>query len=269
MSSGLALPSLNMALTSLAVLVVGLILIYVLSKALRLRPTPITITKSRKEAVLASIVTIVLFVIVFAWRTLTHMFQLLDESPRAVIGTFDILWGAFLYGMGFIVIFIAMKSSGQKLGSVGIARKDLGKMLALGLVLSVIYLTISGLLAPFSGGGFAGFSPELAYGFVFYAIVGFSEEIFWRGYIQTRLVAYGGKLKGLVITSLLFAVLWHFPVEFYMQSGAVLDALVNTLTRFTPGMLFGYLMLKSENVLPSSIFHLFWNWNILLWGLYL
>jgi membrane protease YdiL (CAAX protease family) len=266
-SSGLPFPSLNMTLISLVALVIGLPLIYVLSKALKLRPTLITIAKPKKQAVLASIMAIVLFVVVFAWRTLTHMFQFFDERSPFVIGTFDILWMAFLDGMGFVVLFIVMIGSGQKLGSAGIARKGLGKMFALGLVLSAIYLTLIGLLAPSLGGAFAGFSPELAYGFVLYAIVGFSEEIFWRGYIQTRLIAYSGKLKGLLITSLLFVVLWHFPVEFYMQSGAVLEALVNTLTRFTPSLLFGYLMLKSQNVLPSSIFHLFWDWNSLLWGL--
>lgn len=257
-------------LFSVVALVVGLPLIYVLSKALKLHPSPITIAKPKKEAVLASIVVLILFVVVFAWRTLTHMFQLFDERSPFVIGPFDVLWMAFLDGMGLVVLIVVMKSSGQKLGSIGIARKEMVKMLSLGLVLSAIYLAIIGLLASSFGGGFAGFSPELVYGLILYAMVGFSEEIFWRGYIQTRMTAYGGKVKGLLVTSLLFAVLWHFPSEFYMQSGAVLDALVSTLTRFAPSLLFGYLMLKSQNVLPSSIFHLFWDWGgALLWRLFL
>jgi membrane protease YdiL (CAAX protease family) len=98
-------------------------------------------------------------------------------------------------------------------------------------------------------------------------LVGFSEEIIWRGYVQTRMIAYGGKVRGLLATSLLFAILWHFPVESYAQSGAILNALVNALTRFAPSLLFGYLMQKSQNVLPSSIFHLFMDWAPLLWGL--
>jgi membrane protease YdiL (CAAX protease family) len=268
--SGLTLPSLNTVLFSVVALVIGLPLIYVLSKALKLRPTPITIAKPKKEAVLASIVAVVLFIVVFAWRTLAHTFQLFDERSPFIIGPFDVLWMAFLDGMGFIVLIVAMKSSGQKLGSIGIVRKEMMRMLSLGLVLSAVYLAIIGLLTFSLGGGFAGFSPELVYGLILYAIVGFSEEIFWRGYIQTRMTAYGGKVKGLLVTSLLFAVLWHFPSEFYMQSGAVLDALLSTLTRFAPGLLFGYLMVKSQNVLPSSIFHLFWDWGgALLWRLFL
>jgi hypothetical protein len=135
-------------LFSLVSVIVGLPIIYVLSRALKLRPTPITIAKPKKEAALASIVIVALFLVVFGWRTLTHAFQLFDERSPFVIGPFDILWMAFLDGMGLVVVFVAMKSTGQKLRSVGISRKDIGRMLALGLVLSGIYLTLSGLLAP-------------------------------------------------------------------------------------------------------------------------
>lgn len=252
-------------LVSFVSAIVGLPLIYILSRALKLRPIPITIAGPRKEAALASIVVVALFLVVFAWRTLTNAFQLFDERSPFVIGAFDILWRAFLDGMCFVVVIIAMKSTGQKLESIGISRIDIGRMLALGLILSAIYLTLAGLLAPSLGGGFAGFSPQLAYGFALFTLVGFSEEILWRGYIQTRLVAHVGRLKGFVITSLLFTVLWHFPGQFFLQSGAVADAFVNTLTVLAPSLLFGYLMLRSQNVLPSSIFHLFWDWNSVLW----
>jgi membrane protease YdiL (CAAX protease family) len=99
-------------------------------------------------------------------------------------------------------------------------------------------------------------------------MVGFSEEILWRGYIQTRLIAYGGTIKGLVVTSLLFAVLWHFPVAYYVEtSGVVLEALALALTRFPIGLLLGYTMVKSQNIIPSSIIHLFNNWGAVLWTL--
>lgn len=139
-------------------------------------------------------------------------------------------------------------------------------MLALGLAASAIYITLVGLLTPSFGGVFAGFSPTLFYGFILFTIVGFSEEIVWRGYIQTRLTAYSGRLTGLVVTSLLFAVLWHFPRAYYIEtSGVVLEALTFAAIRIFPSLLFGYLMLKSQNIIPSSIFHLFYDYNTLLW----
>ena len=137
-------------------------------------------------------------------------------------------------------------------------------MLALGLIPSVVYITVAGFLAPSLGGGFKGFSPSLAYGLIGYAIVGFAEEIVWRGYIQTRLIAYSGTLKGLVTTALLFA-LWHLPTRYYMYSGVVLEAFASALLLLPISLLFGYIMLKSQNIIPSSIYHLFQDMNHLLW----
>jgi len=266
-SSDLALPSFSETWPSLIILVIGLPLIYILSKAFKLRPKPIAIEKPKKEVILAVVVAVILLIVVFSWRTLIHLFGLFDERSPFIIGPMDVLWVAFLDGVCFAVVIIAMRSTRQTLGSIGLSKDGIGRMFALGLALSAIYLTLWGLVAPLLGLGFPGFSLQLAYGFVLLAMVGFSEEAFWRGYIQTRIIASVGRVKGLLVTSLLFAVLWHFPVEFYLQSGDVLVTLVNALMRFVPGLLFGYLMLRSQNVLPSSILHLFWNWNLLLWEL--
>jgi len=256
----LAFPSLGGVLTSLVLIVVGLPLIYVLSRAFKLRPTSIAIPKPKKEVALVAVVIVALFLVVFGWEALANVYRLFYEDSRFVVGPFEILWRASLDGVSLFVIVIAMKSTGQKLGSVGIVRNNVGRMLALGLVLSAVFAAVM----IFVAGGVAGLSATLVYGFILCIVVGFGEEICWRGYVQTRLVAYVGNLKGLVIASLLFAVVWHFPLEFYLQSGVVLDALAYTLTRLAPGLLFGYLMLKSQNILPSSIFHIFWNWSILL-----
>ncbi len=138
-------------------------------------------------------------------------------------------------------------------------------MCALGFMLGAIMFAIRGLSMPLWGGSFEGFSPSLIYGFVFFAIVGFGEEIVWRGYIQRRLVFYGGTLKGLVITSLLFAVLWHFPSSYYKHSGVVSEAFANTLLLFPISLVLGYIMLRSQNIIPPSIYHLFHDWSALFW----
>jgi membrane protease YdiL (CAAX protease family) len=254
-------------MTQVVVLVVGFPLIYLLSRALRVRSKPITIADSKREMVLASVLMVVEFFIVFVWRAFMHMFQF-DLRPAFYIDLVDISLMLVLYVPVLLVVAVFMRRSGQNLESIGITGKDKERMLALGFAMSAIFLTISGLLAPSFGGGFAGFSPSLAYGLILYAIVGFTEETVWRGYVQTRLTAHFGKLTGLVITSLLFAVLWHFPVAYYVEtSGVVLEALAWAITRVFPGLLFGYIMAKSQNIIPSSIFHFFWNYGILLWQL--
>ncbi len=271
---GLAFPSLLTVAASIIVLAIFLPAVHLLSKGLKVQTKLIPIPEPKRGATLSSLVILVSFVAVFLWRVSTHMLQLdtcshifsVDPTcPGVVVDVVDVPWLLVLQAPILLGVFVVMKRTGRNIASIGVDRKDWRRMLVLGGTVSAIFVTISGLLAPSLGGGFAGFSASLAYGLVFFAIVGFSEEIVWRGYVQTRLTAYLGRLEGLVISSLLFAVLWHFPSEYYAQSGAILAALAGTLTRIPPGLLFGYLMLRSQNILPSSIFHLFWDWNIILW----
>jgi membrane protease YdiL (CAAX protease family) len=260
----LAFPSLLQVITSVVLLAVGVPIVYLLSKVLKIHPKPITIAEPRKEVALASIVIVALFVLVFVWRTLTYMFRL--EPPEFTSDITSVLWRSVLAGVGFLIVALAMRSTRQKLGSIGISKNDIGRMVALGLILSIMFLTLSGLLTTSLGGGITSFSSSWTYGLIETAIIGFSEEILWRGYIQTRLIAYGGTIKGLVVTSLLFAILWHFPLAYYYEtSGVVLEAMVWASFRVFPGLLFGYIMLKSQNIIPSSIFHLFYNWSLYLW----
>lgn len=262
----MAFPTLPAIIIDVAVFVIGAPIVYLLSKGLKFRPKPIQITEPKKEATLALVVTAALFVLVFAWRTSINTFQLQPPNFTGSVTLF--LLYAFLYGIGLVVVAVAMRSTRQKFGSIGISKKDGWKNLLLGFTFSAIFLAVAGVLALSSGGGFAGLSNFLVYDLILSVVVGFGEEILWRGYVQTRLIAYGGTIKGLVVTSLLFAVLWHFPVAYYVEtSGVVLEALASALTRFPIGLLMGYMMLKSQNVIPCSIYHAFNNWSTTLWRL--
>jgi len=266
--TGLALPSLLNVTTSIASAVVGIPLVYLLSRALRLRPKPIEITNPREKAILAFLIIITAFVCVSVWRILTEaVFSPTFGKLQVFVNcrVVDVLWMGFLYVLILPPLILLMKRTRQPLRSIGIDRMNIGRMLALGFILSAIFFAILGFLAPSFGGGFEGFSPSLIYGLIYFTIVGFGEEIVWRGYVQTRLVAYGGTFRGLVVTSLLFAVLWHFPGRYYMYSGAVLEALASSLLVFPSGLVFGYLMMGSQNIIPSSILHLFGDWNYLFW----
>ena len=253
----LAFPTLDVIINSVIVLVIGVAIVYLLSRALKLRPKPITIANPRKE------MTLVFFVIVAASAVMSPLSGfLLDVLPPTDV--IDVLWVAFIYALLLLPMVIAMKRTGQALGSIGISRKDSWRTFAFGLILSAVSTMLIGFTAASYGGSFIGFSPALAYGLVIFAINGSSEEIFFRGYIQTRLIAYSGTLNGLMAASLVFA-LWHFPMCYYASSGAVLESLANALMRFPLGLLFGYIMLKSQNIIPSSVYHAFWNWSLFLW----
>jgi membrane protease YdiL (CAAX protease family) len=264
----LAFPTLPNIIITVAILVVGASIVYLLSKALKLRPKSITIPDTGKEVTAVFLVIVTTFVGISTLNVFTNTvveptFQL-DKRPPFTFDYIDVLVVAFGYAMVFLPLILVMKRDRQNLESIGIYGKDKWRLLALGFILSGIYVTISGFFAPSLGGGFAGFSSSLVYGFIVYAIVGFSEEIVWRGYVQTRLIAYSGTPRGLMTTALLFSLL-HLPARYYLFSGVVLEAFASALLVFPISLLFGYIMLKSQNIIPSSIFHLFENWSALLW----
>jgi len=248
---------------SVVFLVVGVVVVYALSKVLRLDPKPLTIERPRQEAMAAVLVFVAVFVVTFGLVAFYHVvfnpaFQL-DERPPFTVESIDVLWSALFYATLILPLVVAMKITKQSLKSIGVSAENRGRLLALGLGFSAILLAVLGFLAYSLGDGFKGFSLSLAYGLVAHAIVGFSEEAVFRGYIQTRLVAYSGTLKGLLITSLLF-VLFHLPT-YYFQTGDVLEGSALALLRFPVGLLLGYVMIRSQNILPSSIIHLFTNWG--------
>jgi membrane protease YdiL (CAAX protease family) len=259
----LAFPTLLYSMLEFVTFAVGVSIVFLLSKALAIRPKSIAIAEPKKEATLAIIVYVVLFVMAFAWFALSSMFHLQPfRFPFDITQAWVLV---LLEGTSLLIIIVAMKSTRQKLGMIGVNKTDMGKMIALGAILGVIYLAVTGLLVPYAGGGFAGLSSSLAFALVFSAIVGFSEETVWRGYIQTRLTAYGGSISGLVATSLIFACA-HFPTSYYYQTpGDVLASLAWVLVRVPVSLLLGYIMLKSQNIIPSSIFHVFVDWSIYLW----
>ena len=242
---------------------VGVITVYLLSKALRLHPKPLTTERPRQEAMAAILVFVAVLVVTFALVAFYHgvfnpAFQL-DKRPPFTVDIIDMLWTALFYTALILPVAVAMKITKQSLGSIGISAENKERLLALGFAFSAILLTVLGLLASSLGEGFKGFSLSLAYGLVVHVIVGFSEETVFRGYIQTRLVAYSGTFKGLLITSLLF-VLFHLPT-YYFQTGDVLEGSALALLRFPVGLLLGYVMIRSQNIIPSSIIHLFTNWG--------
>jgi membrane protease YdiL (CAAX protease family) len=174
----------------------------------------------------------------------------------------DLFWGALNTAIYLVFVILAMKRTGQNLGSIGITGVDKWRNLALGLVLSAIYVGVMSL-----GSTFAGFSASLVYAFILMAIVGFGQEVMWRGYVQTRLTAKIGTIKGLVATALLFA-LWHFPMRYFQYSGVPLEVLANIFVDLFPmSLLFGYIMYRCQNIIPLSVLHLFVNFSSFLWGL--
>jgi uncharacterized protein len=261
----LVYPALTDLATFILVLAVGFPSVYIFSKALKLKPQAVTFSQKKKESVLSFIVFIAVFAGAFGiygfydrvWIRAT-----LTADPLYVLR--DVIAIAIL----LLPAVVALKYSKKTLTENAVTRKNLRKNLALGIFTSLILILFLGVLSPFLGGGFAGFSGATGYLFLSYVIIGFGEEIVFRGYIQTRLVAFSGSAIGLGATSLCYAA-YNVPLGYFCFSGNIALALVYGFWRFSSGLLYGYIFQKSQNVLSSTIVHIFLVWGGLLFGLYL
>ncbi len=261
----LVYPALTDLATFVLVLALGIPSVYIFSKALKLKPQVIAFSEKKKGAILSFIVFVAVFTGAFGiygfydrvWIRAT-----LTADPLYVLR--DVIAIAIL----LLPAFIALRYSKQKLTDIAVTRKNLGKNLALGILTSLILILFLGVLSPFLGGGFAGFSGATGYLLLSYVIIGLGEEIVFRGYIQTRLVAFRGSAVGVGVTSLCYAA-YNFPLGYFCFSGNITLALVYGFWRFSSGLLYGYTFHKGQNVLSSTIVHIFLVWGGLLFGLYL
>ncbi len=80
---------------------------------------------------------------------------------------------------------------------------------------------------------------------------GLIEEIFFRGYVQQRLVQRWGVWCGVIVSSLLFALVHLTPL---------------TIVAVVPlGLWFGYISYRSQSILPTIFCHAFVNSGLNAW----
>jgi membrane protease YdiL (CAAX protease family) len=115
--------------------------------------------------------------------------------------------------------------------------------LLLGLLVSVFILFPYYLI-------FGGEAEKIsAYAILFQLMgVALPEEFFFRGFLQDSI---GKTLKAVLIVSILFS-LAHLPKAIFNQEWM-------SLLSFFPSLIMGWLYMKTNNILPGTVFHLLAN----------
>ncbi|MCD4700312.1 MAG: CPBP family intramembrane metalloprotease [Candidatus Aegiribacteria sp.] len=192
------------------------------------------------------------------------LFELVRRSPQAgILGPgaqfeqFGDLIPAFIAFILFLLpagIFVTRAH--EPLNSVGISRTNLWQSVVISFVFVVLmfYIQNGELLEKLQG-------LEQRHGIrlIYFAFIGFEEEILFRGYLQTRLVAWLGKWQGWAMASVIMA-LGHFPLRMVIEDKALGDAFIDSLGLIPVSLFFGFLMLRTKNVLAPAIIHTFTNW---------
>jgi membrane protease YdiL (CAAX protease family) len=98
----------------------------------------------------------------------------------------------------------------------------------------------------------------VAFGAAIVVLQSFSEEAFFRGWLQPVLCADWGPWPGLLVCSALFAAL---HVIAGVQNLLTTEGAIAVVNLFLGGLLFGLLALRTGNLLAPAAAHFAWNWT--------
>jgi len=127
----------------------------------------------------------------------------------------------------------------------------------LGVVLALVTIALFAAITLLGKGTLAPKSPvtlqRLLYWIATFTISAFAHEFIYRGYLQTRLVAWGGTVKGLLASALIYA-LWHWP-KFIQAGFNGMTMAVQFIALFALGLALGIIYHRSRSILPAALFH--------------
>jgi membrane protease YdiL (CAAX protease family) len=180
-------------------------------------------------------------------------------NPLAVVA---FLYVPFQLGLGLTALVAGWLSPERLRARLGLIRPALpawgfpmvavGSLAPLAVGLAVASLLLP-LAPPLSSAGQTSLATSLALVFFFSVVPPFVEELFFRGYVQRRLLQRWPPVVAILVTAALFAV----------SHG---NLALMTIT-FLMGIWLGVLAWRTGSVWPSMVCHAFWNATVQLWGL--
>ena len=93
----------------------------------------------------------------------------------------------------------------------------------------------------------------LLIGLILFFITSPGEEIFWRGFVQRRLVRRFGRKRGWLLASSVYAAV-HIASGNFML----------TMAALTAGLFWGWLYLQERNLVPCIVSHSVWTVTIFI-----
>ncbi len=215
----------------------------------------------------------VLFAVVAGWGMMFVLTFIIMIPMMGIIGIYGILtnpWALIILTFatfGFLIpIYRYVKKEGISFRSIGLKNMLSSKDIAFGIVVGFLMLGANLIISYFISQLIPGLEGDVlfdnipageidrliwvsAWTIAMFAIVGFSEEIVFRGFLQRRMQMYyrekGSKnyrLRALVITSFIFAAI-HLDI-------------IGLFTRFVLGLFLGYLAQKRNySIIGPTVAH--------------
>jgi membrane protease YdiL (CAAX protease family) len=219
-----------------------------LCRLLRLNPVHPKIARPKRSA-LCSLASLLASMLMIAALQLLQRHKLLpppDLGPK-LSQLQDLAHQLVILVMYFVPMVITLRLNGETLQSAGFTTANLWRATIVGLLLAAMLLSV--------GKGPGAFLRSLSgHRPIFCGLVGFGEEFLFRGYVQTRMVAWLGYNRGWILASIVFA-LAHLPARVIIEGLGSPNALASLLGVIPGSLLMGFIMLRTGSVISSGVFH--------------
>jgi membrane protease YdiL (CAAX protease family) len=180
-------------------------------------------------------------------------------------GLWNVIRQVLLYCIFLGPILIVMRRRLETLSSAGTTKHNLGKSILLGVILSAFMFLFHMVTKRLEAGEMLrSISLSDFWAFLTFLVVGFSEEFAFRGYLQTRLMGWLGTLWGWVMASALMAV-GHIIQRITIMGMSGMDAIFSSLSLIPISLLYGFILLRTENIAGGTILHTFVDWSSVLY----
>lgn len=167
---------------------------------------------------------------------------------------------SFFYVLLTAIVILVVLYEKESLQSLGITKSNLIKSSILGILLGAIFFVVYHVV-PTTNETVNVFTIASLVSFIRFIFVGFAEEIIYRGYFQTRLIAWLGTTKGCLITAIVFSF-YHLPVNIFLKGMDFQSAFISCVSLIPLSLMFGYIMIKTKNITTVAILHTVIDWTI-------
>jgi len=223
----------------------------------RFQKPPIGFRYARRDGLIAFSLSALIIVFSYFYNTAINppeIAQSLRISPAPVHNLIQALLLAVFCLAPFVVALLVRQ---QPIRSIGwnLALMTPGLQMGVSMAILTIFLrnrvmdVLGGLAAPVLS------SLPIAIG------IALAEETIFRGYIQMRLAWWLGAWPGLVLSAALFT-LWHLPA--WLQTLPIQTYLILAGLTFAQGLVLGWVMRKSGNVVAPALYRSFSIWVTLI-----
>ncbi|MBU3098507.1 MULTISPECIES: CPBP family intramembrane glutamic endopeptidase [Clostridium] len=209
----------------------------------------------QKDGIIAVMFFLFIFIVMFLNLYLVKISPLFSIIRNDTTNSIYKLIFALLMDIpGFISVIVVLKFRKQKINTIGLRRQGFKSAIYIGISLIsmfwIYYISNKG------------FSKKLICDSVFYIVlIGFYEELIFRGFLWPRLVVGFGRIWGTILSGVFFGMM-HLPIDIVFNNKTIFETFIlgnasniNILGGVIIALWFIFIYTRNSNILLPSFVH--------------